>query len=193
MNETIWKDVVGYEGLYSVSNTGKVWSHIREKELQPMSCRGYLRVHLCKNGRTKAVPIHRIVAMAFIANPSNKPTVNHINEDKLDNRVENLEWATVAENNNHGTRTQRAMEHTDFKARAAKIDYSVVASKHDYYAINKPQMKPVVQMAKDGTIIRRYDNINEAARSINGNSCAIRLCLKRGSEATSGGFRWAYA
>lgn len=193
MNETIWKDVVGYEGLYSVSNTGKVWSHIRERELQPMSCRGYLRVHLCKHGRTKAVPIHRIVAMAFIANPSNKPTVNHINEDKLDNRVENLEWATVAENNNHGTRTQRAMEHTDFKARAAKIDYSAVAAKHDYYAINKPQMKPVIQMSKDGQFIRKHECLSEAARSIGRRPGALCTCLHKGEGATCGGFRWAYA
>ena len=192
MKGVIWKDVVGYEGLYSVSNTGRVLSHIRDKELQPMLCRGYLRVHLCNHGKTKAVPIHRIVAMAFIANPENKPTVNHINENKQDNRVENLEWATVAENNNYGTRIQRSIKNTDFKGRASKIDYSVVAAKHDYHAINKWQMKPVVQMAKDGTIIRTFENINEAARCVGGNSNAIRLCLKRGPEATSSGFRWAY-
>lgn len=139
-----WKQVpiLEYKDLYEISNRGRVYSVRNKRCLQPkLSKTGYYRVSLSSHGIVKIVSIHRLVALAFIPNPENKPTVNHINEIKTDNRVENLEWATVAEQNVHGTRLQRAKAHTDYHAR--EIDYSVVAAKHDYVKLAKINSHPV--------------------------------------------------
>ena len=107
----IWKDIKGYEGLYQVSNRGRVRriffiNNVTEKEkikvLTPLKHnRGYLSVSLCKNGKQKMRLIHRLVAQAFIENKFNKKEINHINGNKKDNRVENLEWVTSKENTKH--------------------------------------------------------------------------------------------
>lgn len=101
MGYEIWKDVKGYEGLYQVSNIGKVKSlhYNKEKILADrFDKKGYLSVRLFKNGKSKIFKTHRLVAQAFIPNPINKEQVNHINGVKSDNRVENLEWCTNYEN-----------------------------------------------------------------------------------------------
>ena len=109
----IWKDIEGFEGLYQVSNLGKVkslnYNHTKkEKILKHGSDRvGYLRVNLCKEGKRKTYQVHRLVAQAFIPNLENKPQVNHKDEDKTNNKVENLEWMTRRENINYGTRNER--------------------------------------------------------------------------------------
>ena len=95
----IWKSITGYEGLYKVSNLGRVKSlnfrHTgKEKILRPLLCGGYLNVQLCKEGKMKPCLIHRLVATAFIENPENLPEVNHKNQVKTDNRVDNLEWCS---------------------------------------------------------------------------------------------------
>lgn len=113
MNE-IWKDVVGFEGLYQVSNLGNVKSLDRlvtysdgrqithkGKEIIPLDNHGYLRVSLSKNGEKKEYRVHRLVALAFIPNPDNKPYVNHLDEVKSNNFVDNLEWSTKDENFNY--------------------------------------------------------------------------------------------
>lgn len=108
MNE-IWKDVKGYEGLYQISNLGRIKSLKRqvgfierdEKILKPRLIRSYLVAHLFKNNVAKNVLIHRMVAEMFIENPENKPCVNHIDGNKQNNKVENLEWVTHSENDLH--------------------------------------------------------------------------------------------
>lgn len=102
MNE-IWKDIDGYEGLYQVSNLGRVKSSKHDIILKTYSNRGYHQVQLSKNNIKSNKTIHRLVAQAFIPNPDNKPQVNHIDEDKTNNKVSNLEWVTAKENSNHGT------------------------------------------------------------------------------------------
>ena len=103
-----WKDIKGYEGLYQVSNLGMVYSFKSNKYLKKLNnTGGYLRVQLCKHGKVTNQSIHRIVAEAFIPNPDNKPQVNHIDENKENNMVSNLEWVTAKENCNHGTRSKR--------------------------------------------------------------------------------------
>ena len=108
--QEIWKDIVGYEGLYQVSNLGRVKSlgntkARKEKILLGVSISdNYLQIGLNKNGERKRYVIHRLVAEAFIPNPLNKPQVNHINGNKKDNRVENLEWWTQCENIRHSNK-----------------------------------------------------------------------------------------
>lgn len=106
----IWKPVKGYEGVYEVSTLGRVKSLkrktpygrlIQERILKEGSTGRYLQVPLSKNSERKNFYVHRLVATAFHRNPENKPTVNHINGLKNDNRLSNLEWSTQSENNNH--------------------------------------------------------------------------------------------
>ena len=93
------KDVKGYEGLYAVTPEGEVWSYKSNKFLKPkFQTDGYLFVSLCKNGLKKNYRIHRLVSEAYIPNPENLPQVDHINEDKTNNCVNNLQWITNRDN-----------------------------------------------------------------------------------------------
>jgi hypothetical protein len=107
----VWKDVVGFEFYYEVSNTGYIRrkagsSHLKPKNLKMRyDADGYCRVNLKVKQKSNSKFFHRIIAMAFLDNPENKPQVNHINGIKHDNRLENLEWATRSENRVHAYRT----------------------------------------------------------------------------------------
>lgn len=118
MNEESWKDIKGYEGLYQVSNLGRVRSLDRYKTsrgrygiikarikgmlLKPgLNHDGYYTVGLSKNGKSKTLRVHRIVAETFIENKENKMQVNHIDGNKLNNNINNLEWCTCKENIRH--------------------------------------------------------------------------------------------
>ena len=93
------KDIAGYEGLYAVTSCGKVWSYKRKKFLEPAADRkGYLYVNLHKDGKVKSYKIHRLVAMAYIPNPDNLPQVDHIDNDKTHNYLNNLQWITNRDN-----------------------------------------------------------------------------------------------
>lgn len=96
---------------YAVTEDGRVWSFKSNKFLkQKINKYGYCCVTLCKNGKNWTTTVHRLVASAFIPNPENKSTVNHKDENKLNNTVDNLEWMTIAENNRYGTHYQRSSE-----------------------------------------------------------------------------------
>lgn len=111
----IWKDIPGYEGIYQVNQFGQVrslnYNHTgQKKRLKPRKTRGYLRVALCKNGKVKNYRIHRLVAEAFLPNPNNLPCINHIDENKENNCLSNLEWCSYEYNINYGTRNEKAGE-----------------------------------------------------------------------------------
>lgn len=179
-----WKPIKNYEGLYEVSNTGKVRSVTREvkttngrtvktqgKELKPISSKLTARhpnpmfhVELWKNNQRKVFMIHRLVAETFIPNPEGKPQVNHKDGNRYNNGVSNLEWCTCSENSLHAYKT----------------------------GLTKPKRaKPII-----GTNIitgesKEFASTYEAAREIGGNDCAIRGALK-GRTKTSGGYTWKY-
>jgi hypothetical protein len=94
------KDVLGYEGIYKISNCGTVFNYL-DKPIKYHIVNGYKRVTLIKNKCRKSFLIHRIVAMAFLPNPKRKKSVNHLNSIRSDNRAENLAWCTAKENTAH--------------------------------------------------------------------------------------------
>ena len=101
-----WKDIKGYEGLYKISNKGRVYN-IKLKRFMGHESNKYMCVELGKDGKYKNYKVHRLVAQAFIPNPDNLPFINHKDENKLNNCVENLEWCTREYNVNYGTAIQR--------------------------------------------------------------------------------------
>ena len=122
-----WKDIKNYEGLYQISNFGNVKS-LKKKAGHSTRCEkilkthldkdGYVYVTLCKNNKTHLATIHRLIAEAFIPNPDNLPQINHKDEDKTNNNIDNLEWCTCKYNINYGTRTERAF----FKRRGGRVE-----------------------------------------------------------------------
>lgn len=127
----VWKDILGYDGRYQVSNKGNVRSVGRKdsigrkcggRMLKPRYDKdGYLRVTLCKNGKQKTRFIHSLVAGAFVPNPNGLPQVNHRDEVKDNNNVENLEWCTSKYNNSYGTRIERVTKARSKKVKATNI------------------------------------------------------------------------
>ena len=165
-NKEIWKDILGYEGHYQVSNKGRVKSlkQGKEKILKPERCRGYLRVGLLKNRNRKMFMVHRLVAQAFISNSDNLPMINHKDENPSNNRVENLEWCDSKYNNNYGTRTQRQSE---------KLS------------------KPVLQYTKDGEFIREWKSGVDIKSNLGYSRGNISQCCT-GKLKWIYGFVWKY-
>nr|WP_302598403.1 NUMOD4 domain-containing protein [uncultured Cellulosilyticum sp.] len=120
-----FKAVEGFEN-YLVSNYGRILNLDTGRILKPRSNNGYQAVMLCKNGEEKQVFVHRLVAQAFIPNIENKPQVNHIDENKANNHLSNLEWVTAKENINHGTRTERQAKAKCKPVLVLDIDYNEV-------------------------------------------------------------------
>ena len=102
----IWKDILNYEKIYKISNFGEIYSIKNNMILKPVLKNGYSYVSLNKNGKCKTFRVHKLVAMAFIPNPNDLPCINHKDENKLNNRVDNLEWCTYKYNNNYGKKRE---------------------------------------------------------------------------------------
>ena len=123
MEKEIWKDIKGYEGLYQVSNLGRIksFNYWNQGKIRILKLRfhkeGYLIVSLNKNTKTKIKFVHRLIAEAFIPNPENKPEIDHINGIRDDNRIENLRWVTRKENMNNELTKQRCKKSNVKKVR----------------------------------------------------------------------------
>lgn len=176
MNE-IWKDIVGYEGLYQISNLGNVKSLDyrrtgKERILKPVTDSvGYLHVVLCKNRKLKTFNIHRLVANAFLENPDHKSDVNHKDEDKTNNCVDNLEWMTRKENINYGTHNER-------------VSRSIINHK----AISKL----VLQFTKNGEFVKEWPSMHQIERELGFYNCNISQCCN-GKRKTAHGYVWKFA
>lgn len=113
--QEVWKDVVGYEGLYKVSDKGNVFGCRRGEVMKSRMNKGYCLIKLTKDKKQKTCFVHRLVAEAFVENPDNKPEVNHLDENKINNDSSNLVWVTPKENSNWGTRNERVRENAPIK------------------------------------------------------------------------------
>lgn len=190
-----WKDIKGYEGLYQVSNKGRVRSLDRQyvgrnqyghtyiivkkgKILKPCTQRGYEYVVLSVGGvNRKTMKVHRLVAEAFIPNPDNKPCIDHINTIRNDNRVENLRWVTIQENSDNPLTREHSFGHITHR-------------------------KTVYQYTLDGELVSVYDSALEAANKNGWQQSCISCCCNGGffhkkrnkwvERKTYKGYRWSY-
>ena len=209
MEEEVWKPIKGYEGLYEISNLGRVKSLNyrgtgKGKILKNIEDRkGYLKVCLTKNGRHKIFRVHRLVAEAFIPNPENKPCVDHINTIKNDNRIENLRWVTNKENNNNPlTKKKYSKNHRKQNSEESKKKMSEAKkgeNNHMYGRIgeNNPKSKPVVQIdLNTNEVVNIYFSTSEAERQTgfkqsNISSCCNNKFNRLGNNIYKG-YKWMF-
>ena len=149
---------------YAITDDGKVWSFKSNKFLkQKIDKYGYACVSLRRNGKNWTVTVHRLVAEAFIPNPDNKPTVNHKDENKLNNSVTNLEWMTVNENNNYGT-DELVIVAVDFSQSHSSAKINLPQEFFRYWQIPYGKLDPYTQLEvsfnKYGVAILKFYNLS---------------------------------
>lgn len=171
-----WKEVAGYGGKYLISNFARLKSNHKNKTIIKYTfapSHEYCRTSLTFGKKKKMILIHRLVAENFIPNPLNKSTVNHINGNKKDNRLVNLEWCTLSENSKHSY---------DFLNR--KIPNK------GKYGIESKSSKPVIQYDLDMNFIKYWDSAKCAFRKLG----VRHICeVAKGKMKSAGGFKWKYA
>lgn len=206
----IWKDIKGYEGLYQVSNLGRVKNR-HNKFIKPSQTKhGYLMLHLWKCGKSKPFRVHRLVAEAFIPNPENKAHVGHLKtlpnglEDKTANEVWNLAWMTPIENANYGTINERksasqkgkvfteehrknisnALEKSDKFQKAIhshEFKEKLRDAQKDKPQLNRKDLsQPICQYTLDGAFVATYPSAKQAARELGVSQCNISRCCNGG-------------
>jgi hypothetical protein len=167
MVDEVWKDIKGYEKRYQVSNLGNVRKIWKTKiTICNPSCdsNGYKQIVLTKNGKRKSYKVHRLVAMEFIPNPNNDKEINHKDENKQNNFVENLEWCTHLYNSNYGTRNYRCTRH---------------------------RLKRIQQYDKTNNLVGEYPSLKEAEKVTNIKYQCISQCC-RNIIKSAGGYIWKY-
>lgn len=196
MAKEIWKPVVGYEGMYEVSNKGRVRSLERKvpykahgkdlirtqysRMLALCNKDGYKQVSLWKDGKEKRWRVHRLVAFAFIPNPENKPFINHLDETRDNNCVENLEWCTAAENLAYGTARERGRQ-TQIRGWAEGKYHTKISDRSRRFG----------KYTKDGELLETFMSTRAAERSLGKSSSNIWKCLN-GYALTAYGYKWEY-
>lgn len=173
----IWKSIEGYEGLYEVSDLGNIKSlerlcKSRGKRFRPTkemikkqvpNKQGYMLISLSKNSKCKNFSVHRLVAKAFIPNPNNFPQVNHKDEIKSNNAVENLEWCDGKYNSNYGTARIRQIE---------------------------PRLIPIIQLDKNNNVIKEWKSCSET-KKFGFEPRHVNACCKK-IQKTHIGYKWEY-
>lgn len=169
-----WKVIKGFELLYQISNYGRIFSHNRRKILRLSKASGYWGVNLYKKQNGKRVRIfysaHRLLALAFIPNPENKPQINHKDGNKLNLKLSNLEWNTSSENTQHAYNNGL----TRLKTGA-----------------NSPNAIPIDQYTKDGEFIKMWGGATCVLNELGINKSNIIQCCK-GNVKSAGGYVWKY-
>lgn len=186
----IWKDIIDFEGLYKISNIGRVKSltryvkHSRGGKMilhgrilkQIEKTNGYMLVGLNKNSKGYKKHVHRLVAEAFIPNPYNKPQVNHKDLNKKNNTLNNLEWVSSSENIKHSYKNGNRKSPKSMLGKFGKDHHLSIS---------------VVQLTKLNEFIKSYDGVRVAERNTNiDRSCIIKAC--KGIQKTAGGYKWMY-
>ena len=164
-----WKDIQGYEGIYQISNLGRVKSLKRKNNRcrsdkilkQYIGKTGYMQLRLCKGHETKLWKVHVLIAKAFIDNPDNLPIINHIDADKTNNDISNLEWCSYSQNNKHA------------------------------YDNGLRKTKSLMQIALNGTPLKRWSCITEASQKTGIGVSSIWKCCNH-QRTNAGGFKWQY-
>lgn len=178
MKNEIWKDIPGYEGLYQVSNIGRVKSLARKNSNVCLKTRiltervnqnGYILYCLQKNKERKWNRVHRLVAACFIPNPNNYPVVNHIDGNKTNNKIENLEWCTRSYNTKHAYKT---------------------GLRKKYIGNKNVLSKPIIQYDTNMNIIKEWESCNIASKELNISHGNIWRSMK--SNCKAGGYYWKY-
>ena len=200
--EEIWVDIKGYEGLYQVSNQGRVkrlYKNGKIRILKPsLDNNGYLYVTLSKNNKPKIFKLHRLIAINFIPNPENKPCIDHINTIRTDNRVENLRWVTKKENSNNPlSKINISKSHTGFKHsdetkdKLSKSHKGKSKSKVSIDKMVKTKSIKVVQLTLEGELVKIWDSAIKAEREEGFNHRHIGECCC-GIAKTHKKYKWMY-
>lgn len=178
--EENWRWIPGWECLYMASSCGRIMSFRKKTPfvMSPLkSPKGYVRVDLCFNKTRKSILIHRLVAMTFIPNPKNKLEINHKNGVKNDNRVDNLEWATRSENEQH---SRNVLGKRKSYAGLGKIG-----------KLNKKSKKIAQIDPNTGNVVNEFHGTNESYRKTGISQGNIAM-VARGERILAGGFKWNY-
>lgn len=199
----IWRPVVGYEGLYEVSNYGRVaslnyYGGSRRHLLKPgYQTNGYQFVNLWKNKVKSQITIHKLVAMAFpeiCGTYFEGAEIDHINGIRDDNRASNLRWVTKSLNMLNPITRKRISEAMKGKHPSEETRKKLAESGKGKHINRADQSKPVLQYTKDGTLIAEYQSIREAERQTGVQHTNIsRCCLGKQCHKSAGGFNWKYA
>lgn len=180
--QEIWKDILGYEGKYQVSNLGNIKNlkYLNSNKTKLMCLKkhnkGYKQVELSKNHKTKTYLVHRLVAQAFIPNPNNYPLINHKDFNKQNNNVENLEWCNQSQN----------MKHSCSKIRETCFTRKVTSH------TPKKLFSKIFQYDKDNNLIKDWENICEIKNTLNYHPTSIKECCE-GKRKQAYGYKWQYA
>ena len=187
-----WLPIDGFDGMYLISNYGRVKSlHYKntnqERILKPNTTKDdYQLVTLYKDCKPKWLYVHRLVAMYFITNPNNLPQVNHKDENKCNNHVDNLEWCDCKYNLNYGTRNEKASKSLIGKFTGENHP------RYGKFSKDNPTSKKVIQITLDNQFVKTWDSMMDIKRKLGYNQGNISNCCK-GRQKSAYGYKWQYA